>query len=60
VTEKDRILQALAELPEDATIDDAIERLYLLLKIERGIDQANSGRLIRTDEVRARLQQWLP
>jgi hypothetical protein len=31
------ILKALDQLPEDATIEDAMERLFVLHKIERGL-----------------------
>jgi hypothetical protein len=34
-TVRERILQALEDLPPEATFDDAIERLVFLAKIER-------------------------
>jgi hypothetical protein len=30
-------------VPEDATVEEAMERLYFLAKIERGLDQSESG-----------------
>lgn len=36
---KEKIFQAIAELPEDATIEQAIERLIVLHKIEKGLKQ---------------------
>jgi predicted transcriptional regulator len=56
---KQEIIKALEELPDDATIEDAVERLYLLLKIERGIAQADAGQVISHEEARARMKQWL-
>ena len=35
-TSRDRILEALQDLPADATFDDAIERLVFLAKIDAG------------------------
>ena len=34
---KQQMLKAIEELPDDANIVDALERLYLLYKIDRGI-----------------------
>ena len=56
---KQEILKALDELPDDASIEDAMERLYLLYKIERGLKQVESGKTISQAEAKARMQQWL-
>ncbi|CAN5409966.1 hypothetical protein BH23BAC3_BH23BAC3_33050 [soil metagenome] len=37
---KEKITQAIAELPEDATIEQAIERLIVLHKVEKGLKQS--------------------
>jgi len=51
---KDQIVQAIQDLPEDATMEDAMERLYFLAKIERGLQQSESGETISHDEIKAR------
>lgn len=51
---KEKVMAAVRELPADATIEDAMERLYFLSKIERGVSDADSGRLTHHEEVRAR------
>ena len=53
-TVKERILESLAALPENATIEDAMERLYFLAKIERGLSDADAGRVIPHDEIEKR------
>ena len=40
---KAEILRAVSELPKDATLDDAFERLFVLHKIERGLKEAQAG-----------------
>jgi len=52
---KERILKAVEELPDDATLDEAIEKLCFLAKVERGLQQANAGKTISHDEVKERL-----
>ena len=59
MTTKEQILKALAELPDDASIEDAMERLYLLYKIERGLAQAEANQTISQSEAKARMQKWL-
>ena len=56
---KQQILKAIEDLPENAKVEDALERLYLLYKIERGIKQADSGELISQEEARQRMAKWL-
>jgi len=50
---KQRILDAVEQLPADATIEDVIERLCFLAKIERGLAQADACQLIPHDQVAA-------
>ena len=56
---KQQILKAIEELPENAKVEDALERLYLLYKVERGIEQADSRELITQEEARQRMAKWL-
>ena len=52
---KQRVLEAVEALPADATIEDAMERLYFLAKIQRGLEQADAGETITHEEVKKRL-----
>ncbi len=54
-TARDRILEALHDLPDDATFDDAIERLVFLAKIEAGLAELDAGKGIPHEEVKRRL-----
>ncbi len=56
-TTKAKIIRAVEELPEDATIEDAIERLVFLHKVEVGLKQAREGKSVSVDEVEARLRR---
>ena len=56
---KQQILKAIEELPDDASVEDAIDRLYLLYKIDKGIRQADRGELLSQDEARQRMAKWL-
>ena len=52
---RDRIIEALRQMPPDATVDDAIERLVLLAKIEAGLNELDAGKGIPHDEAKRRL-----
>lgn len=56
---KQQILKAIEELPDDASVEDAIDRLYLLYKIEKGLRQADRGELVSQEEARQRMARWL-
>jgi predicted transcriptional regulator len=53
---RDRIIDALREMPADATIDDAIERLVFLAKIEAGLKELDAGKGIPHEEVKRRFR----
>ncbi len=56
---KDQMIHLIEQLPEDATVEAALEKLYLLYKIERGISQADTGQKISQDEARLQMERWL-
>ena len=54
-TGKELLRQAIDQLPEDASVEDAMERLVFLAKIERGLADADAGRTFSHDDVKKRL-----
>jgi predicted transcriptional regulator len=59
MTEKEKVLQAVRDMPDDASIEDAMERLLFLAKIEKGILQADAGKTIPQEDVTERMKKWL-
>jgi predicted transcriptional regulator len=51
-TVKQRAIEAIRSLPEDATIEDAIERLCFIAKVEEGLRQSEAGELIPHEEIK--------
>jgi predicted transcriptional regulator len=51
---KELALRAIEALPDDASIEDAMERLYVIAKVERGLADVAAGRVVPHEEVRAR------
>jgi predicted transcriptional regulator len=53
-TVKDRILESLEQLPASATVEYAMERLYFLSKVERGLQDLEAGHTVSHADVKAR------
>jgi predicted transcriptional regulator len=59
VATKEQMIEAIQDLPADASYEDAIERLFLLYKIEQGLADIEAGRTFTQEEARQRMAQWL-
>ena len=55
MTEKQRALEAVQRLPDDATLEDAIERLCFIAKVQNGLDELERGQGISHDEAKRRI-----
>ena len=58
-TLKAKMERLIRNLPEEASIEEAMEKLYLLYKIEKGIQQADAGKTVSHEDARKRLDEWL-
>jgi predicted transcriptional regulator len=55
VTAKQLLREAVERLPEDATVEDAMDRLYFLAKVARGLEAADRGDGVPHEEARRML-----
>ncbi|MDA3811474.1 MAG: hypothetical protein PF518_14245 [Spirochaetaceae bacterium] len=46
----------IAHLPENVTLDDFMQQIYVRQKIETGLKDANQGNLFTTEQVRNKLK----
>jgi len=49
---KEKVIRAVQALPDDASIEDVMERLLFLAKIEKGLQQADAGESISHRQVK--------
>jgi len=56
---KERLLQTLEDMPEKISVEELIDRILLIQKIENGIEDAESGRTYTTEEAKEKLGKWL-
>lgn len=59
MTTKQKVIEAVRDLPDNASIEDAMQRLLFLAKIDRGIKQAEAGQTISHVQVREQMAKWL-
>jgi len=59
MTIKQKLLKTVQDLPDDASFEDAMERLFLLSKIDKGLEQADQGKTYSHQVVRDRISKWL-
>ena len=55
---KAETIASLQKLPEDATVDDAIEWLYVMAKIEKGLATAEAGDVVSQGEAEREMAGW--
>jgi predicted transcriptional regulator len=60
VTAKDTVRALLDRLPNDCSLDDVLYHLYVVQAIDRGLADAEAGRIIPHEQVAAELRRkWL-
>jgi len=55
---KAKILTGIKRMPDSATVDDILDQIILLEKIEKGIEQADKGQVLTEDQVEAKINKW--
>lgn len=56
---KDVAKQVIDSLPDEATMDDIINALYVKTKFEHGEREIRNGKGIPQNEAKQRLQKWV-
>jgi predicted transcriptional regulator len=59
MTQKEMVLDAIRNLPDDASVRDIADRLEFLAAIQSGLDQLDRGEGIPHEEVKKQLASWL-
>ena len=59
MTQKELVLDAIGELPENASLDEIADRVDFLAAIQKGFDQLDRGEGISHEELKRQLASWL-
>jgi hypothetical protein len=58
-TAKDNVRQLLESLPEDCTMEDIQYHLYVVEKVQRGSQRAETEGALSQEQVERKLAKWL-
>jgi predicted transcriptional regulator len=56
---KEKVIKTIDRLPENFTVDQVVEELVILNKIDEGLRDVEQGRVFTTDQVKKELKTWL-
>jgi predicted transcriptional regulator len=56
---KDKVKKTIDRLPENFTVDQLVEELLVLNKIDEGLKDIEDGKVFTTDQVKQELKAWL-
>jgi predicted transcriptional regulator len=56
---KEAVIEMIRKMPDDVTTTDVMEELYVRMKVEEGIRQADAGEVIDHEEFKKRMARWL-
>lgn len=59
MTVKERVLQAISEMPDDITLDDIGYELYVIESVQSGLDELDRGEYLTHEQAGERLSKWL-
>lgn len=59
MTVREQLRKLADELPEDASIEEAMERLYFLYKLDQAESEVDAGDTVSDEEARQRWSKWL-
>ena len=57
-TMKDNAIKMIRDLPEDATYEDIMEKLYFMEKVEEGLKNIREGVTVTHEEAKERIRRW--
>lgn len=56
---KSQLINSLDQLPENLTIDQVVDHLIFIEKVQKGLEDSINGRINTKEEARLKLNRWL-
>ena len=56
---KDSVIKTISKFPEHFTLDELVDKLIFMDKVEKGLEQSLSNEVLSEEEVSKRLTKWL-
>jgi hypothetical protein len=55
---KEKVITAINEMPQDFDLDILMEKLVFIEKVEKGLEQLNSGNTFTHEQVKQKVKEW--
>jgi predicted transcriptional regulator len=55
---KDKLMATISDMPEDFDLEVLIEKLVFIEKVEKGLEQLESGNMLTHEVVKQRIKEW--
>lgn len=55
---KEKVLETIRSLPDEFSLDELVERLILLEKINTGLQEVEEGKVVSQEEAKERMKKW--
>lgn len=55
---RDKAIETIKELPQEFDLDELIERLVFVEKVEKGLAQLEEGKTVPHDQVKELTKKW--
>jgi hypothetical protein len=55
---KEKVNKTISQLPNSFTIDELIEQLLFIEKVELGLQQSEDGKVVSNDDVKLMIEKW--
>ena len=56
---KNNVIKTISKFPDSFTLDELVDKLIFMDKVERGLDQSINNKVHTNEEARKRLAKWL-
>ncbi len=56
--QKSKVLETLEDLPDRFSMDELFEKMYVIEKIERGLEEMSNGETISEEELDKEIDSW--
>jgi len=55
---KEKVIASLEGMPDEFDLDELFERLIFIQKVEKGLEDANAGRVISAEDLLKEVKTW--
>lgn len=55
---KEKLMESVEKINAETSFDDFIDNMFMIYKIEKGLEQVNNGKIISNQDLKNQVEQW--